>query len=51
MFTSLATLGTDGFGYRIVAFTSAACCVAGGIIISFFNEKKVCDIINSVEKV
>ena len=51
MFTSLATLGTDGVGYRIVAFTSAACCVAGGIIISFFNEKKVCDIINSVEKV
>ena len=50
MFTSLATIGSNGFGYRVVALVAAACCLAGGIIMSFFNEKKVNDIINSVNK-
>ena len=50
MFTSLATIGSNGFGYRVVALVAAACCLVGGIIMSFFNEKKVNDIINSVNK-
>ena len=43
-FTSLATIsrsnGAD-FGYRLVAICASACCVAGGLILLFFNEKRV----------
>ncbi len=43
-FTSLATVsrsnGAD-FGYRLVAICASACCVAGGLILLFFNEKRV----------
>lgn len=60
IFTSLATIGaskvadatsqTGGTptGYRIVALVAAICCVLGGIIMSFFNEKHVMSIIESV---
>jgi len=47
MFTSLATIGVaTALGYRIVAFVAAVCCIAGGLIMSFFNEKKVLETIN-----
>ena len=59
MFTSLATIGVakavsgaaqqaagSPTGYRIVALVAAICCLAGGVIMSFFNEKRVLDIIN-----
>ena len=46
MFTSLATIGVAPFGYRLVALVASICCVAGGIIMTFFNEKKVMATIN-----
>ncbi|MCR4735085.1 MAG: MFS transporter [Treponema sp.] len=63
MFTSLATIGISqnaakqagqsaagsSFGYRIVALVAAICCVIGGIIMAFFNEKKVMDSIQKIE--
>ncbi len=63
MFTSLATIGLaktasdsaqqaagSTFGYRIVALVASICCILGGIIISFFNEKKVMETISKYEK-
>ena len=48
VFTSLATIGknpvthvSDGSGYRIIAVTACVLCAAGGIILRFFNEKKI----------
>ena len=63
MFTSLATIGAaknaagtveqaaagTSLGYRIVALVAAICCVIGGIIMAFFNEKRVMESIAKVE--
>lgn len=60
LFTSLATIGVakavsgaateqaagSPLGYRIVALVASLCCIAGGLIMSFFNEKKVMATIN-----
>ena len=45
MFTSLATIGVAPFGYRLVALVASICCVLGGLIMTFFNEKKVMETI------
>ena len=36
-------------GYRVVALVASICCIIGGIIMSFFNEKKVMETIKKVE--
>lgn len=42
LFTSLGTIGLEsGRGYRIAAFTASAFCLAGVVILFFYNEKKV----------
>jgi len=42
IFTSLATIGAGtGTGYRIVAGLSAVLCISGGIVLAFFDEKKI----------
>ena len=59
LFTSLATIGVakaasgaaqqaagSPLGYRVVALVASLCCVAGGLIMSFFNEKRVLEMIN-----
>ena len=60
LFTSLATIGVakavsgaateqaagSPLGYRIVALVASLCCIAGGLIMSFFNEKKIMETIN-----
>lgn len=59
LFTSLATIGVakavsgaseqaagSPTGYRIVALVASICCIVGGLIMSFFNEKKVMETIN-----
>ena len=59
LFTSLATIGVakaaagaaqqaagSPLGYRIVALVASLCCIAGGLIMSFFNEKRVLEMIN-----
>ena len=45
LFTALATLGSGGAGYRIVAGTSCALAALGGIILVFYNEKKIDSVI------
>lgn len=41
LFTSLATVGARGFGYRLAAIGAASLCAVGGVILMFYNEKKV----------
>lgn len=41
LFTALATVGEGGDGYRVVAGTSAVLALLGGIILFFYNEKRV----------
>ena len=51
IFTAVSTIGTgNGTGYRIAAFGAAAFCCAGGIILVFYNEKKINKIIESKTK-
>ena len=54
IFTSLATIGrdpvtnvSDGSGYRIVAITAFVLCACGGVILKFFNEKRINTILGS----
>ncbi len=41
LFTSLATVGIHGAGYRLAAVCASILCLAGGVILLFYNEKKV----------
>ena len=41
LFTALATIGSGGTGYRVVAATASALALIGGIILVFYNEKKI----------
>ena len=42
IFTAVSTIGTeDGTGYRIAAFGAAVFCFVGGVILLFYNEKKI----------
>lgn len=46
LFTALATIGGgSGLGYRVVASVSAVLALGGGIILLFYNEKKLNHII------
>lgn len=47
IFTAVSTLGAgDGTGYRVAAFGAAVFCCIGGIILVFYNEKKINGIID-----
>lgn len=41
LFTSLATIGVHGFGYRVASMSAAVLCCVGGIVLMFYNEKKI----------
>ena len=42
LFTALATIGAgSGLGYRVVAATASGLALAGGVILIFYNERKV----------
>ena len=47
IFTAVSTIGAaEGTGYRVTAFGAAVFCCIGGIILVFYNEKKINGIIN-----
>ncbi|MDD3430155.1 MAG: MFS transporter [Oscillospiraceae bacterium] len=41
IFTALAKIGTDGFGYRVSAVVAAVLCLIGGLVLLRYNEKKI----------
>lgn len=45
LFTALATIGSGGDGYRVVAAVSCGLALIGGIILVFYNEKKINSVI------
>ena len=45
VFTSVAKIGKEGYGYRLSAIIAALLCLGGGIIFLFYNEKKVFSVI------
>jgi len=47
LFTALASIGTGGSGYRVAAVTAVVICVAGAVVLSRYNEKKVFDVIGT----
>ena len=49
LFTALATIGTNGMGYRIVAVASSALALIGGCILISYNEKKIDQVIAETE--
>ena len=44
------TAAGSPLGYRIVALVASVCCIIGGLIMGFFNEKKVMETIKKVEE-
>lgn len=46
LFTALAGIGTNGFGYRVTAVVAAVLCFAGGLAFLRYKEDKVTDIIS-----
>ena len=50
LFTALATIGSGGTGYRVVAASSCALSVIGGVILFFYNEKKINRVIAGKEQ-
>ena len=47
IFTAVSTIGAaEGTGYRVAAFGAAVFCCIGGIILVFYNEKKINGSIN-----
>jgi Na+/melibiose symporter-like transporter len=47
LFTALATIGSGGTGYRVVAGVSSALALLGGIILLFYNERRINDSIHA----
>jgi len=41
IFTAVSTIGTDGMGYRIAAAVASIFCLLGGVVLCFYNERKV----------
>lgn len=39
MFTAISTIGDAGFGYRMTAFGATVFCLAGGLVLFFYDEK------------
>ena len=49
LFTALATIGSGGTGYRVVAATASALALLGGLILLFYNEKEINRVISEEE--
>ncbi len=49
-FTSIALVGTAGFGYRLTAAVAALFCLAGGLVFLRYNEKETFAIIKEFQE-
>lgn len=48
-FTSIALIGTNGFGYRLSAVVAAVFCLAGGLVFTRYREREVFAVIEADE--
>lgn len=49
IFTAVATIGSNGAGYRIIAVIACVFCALGGVVLIFYDEKKINQIIHAQE--
>ena len=47
LFSSIATLGSGGFGYRVTAMVATAFCLLGGVVFMRYREMRVLGLIGS----
>ncbi len=47
LFTAIATIGTNGTGYRLISVIACVLCALGGIVLLFYNEKGINQIIEN----
>jgi GPH family glycoside/pentoside/hexuronide:cation symporter len=47
LFSSIATMGSGGFGYRVTALVATAFCLLGGIVFLRYNEGGVLKVITA----
>ncbi|MBE6480201.1 MAG: MFS transporter [Olsenella sp.] len=47
LFSSIATLGTGGFGYRVTAIVATVFCLLGGLVFVRYNESRVIDVVTA----
>lgn len=45
LFTAFASIGTDGFGYRVAAAAAAILCLSGAAVLAKYNEASVMQVI------
>lgn len=51
IFTAVSTIGAaEGTGYRVAAFGAAVFCCIGGIILVFYNEKRLMGLLIGISK-
>ena len=48
LFSSIATVGTGGFGYRITAIVATVFCLLGGLVFMRYREARVLQVIGAV---
>ena len=47
IFTAVATVGTAGQGYRLVAVIACVLCLLGGVVLFFYDEKSIIEVIKN----
>jgi GPH family glycoside/pentoside/hexuronide:cation symporter len=47
LFSSLATVGTGGFGYRLTALTAMVFCLLGALVFMRFDEQRMLGVIDA----
>ena len=47
LFSSIATIGSGGFGYRVTAVVATLFCLMGGLVFLRYRERRVLDVIGA----
>ena len=50
LFSSIASIGAGGFGYRLTAVVATLFCLAGGLVFLRYRENRVLNVIGAVNK-
>ena len=50
LFSSIATIGTGGFGYRVTAIVATVFCLLGGLVFMRYRERRVLETIGATKE-